>query len=154
MYGIEYYSKAANLINDDNAKKNTKTSIKSNLNTAQQQQQAQAQQQRQPVASISSTNMNHNDRGVQDELSLLTDQLAFKLQHLSKCPEYLIPRPVYTGNGSLSIATIRADSKGSLQSSLTSTIHSGKSTVSSCVGKYYTDDFILLSEFSEIEGES
>lgn len=154
MYGIEYYSKA-NLINDHNAKKSNKTSIKSNLNSAQRQQAKQQREpQTEPVTSTASTNMNHNDRGVQDEFSLPTDQLAFKLQHLSKCPEYLIPRPVYTGDGSLSIATTQTDSKGSLQSSLTSTIHSGKSTVSSCAGKYYTDDFILLSEFSEIEGES
>ena len=152
MYGIEYYSKAANLISDDKDKKSNKLLIKSNLNTAQQQLKRQPQTQ--PLTSTVSLSMNHNDRDVQDELSLLTDQLAFKLQHLSKCPEYLMPRPVYTGNGSLSISTTQVDLKGSLQSSLTSTIHSSRSSVSSSAGKYYTDDFILLSEFSEIEGES
>jgi hypothetical protein len=78
---------------------------------------------------------------------LLVEQLAFKLQHLSKCPEYLIPRPTAT------VAAAQLNPRGSFQASLTSTVHSGKSTsTGSCAGRYYTDDFVLLSEFSEIEG--
>ena len=83
---------------------------------------------------------------------VLTDQLAFKLQNLSKCPEHLIPKPVYTSSSVTRTVTVpanQATNSHSLTASLHSSTNSAKSNLSS---KYYTDDFILLSEFSEIEG--
>ena len=64
-----------------------------------------------------------------------TQNLLNKLQNLKKCPDYLLPK-TKTINRSSSVA-----------STLSTASNSSKSNKN-----YYTDDFILLSEFSEIEG--
>ena len=127
MYGIEYYSKA-NLLNEASVT----TSQLTNTSTGQ-------------TSPSSKSGMNLSDSLV------LTDQLAFKLQHLSKCPEHLIPKPVYT-TSSVTTTTTPTNPTPTTQyasNSLQNSINSARSNLSS---KYYTDDFILLSEFSEIEG--
>ena len=142
MYGIEFYSKTANLISDASDNKKGSKSSKSSKSFSQLSQQPN-------IRGPDQAAMNHNDRALVDDTSLLVEQLAFKLQHLSKCPEYLIPRPTVT----VTAAQQQVNPRGGFQASLTSTVHSGKSTsTGSCAGRYYTDDFVLLSEFSEIEG--
>ncbi len=127
MYGIEYYSKV-NLLNEASA------TIPQLPNTVSREA---------PPPSKSAMDLS-------DSLAL-TDQLAFKLQHLSKCPEHLIPKPIYTNSSVITtpVPNNQASTAQFASNSLQNSINSAKSTLSS---KYYTDDFILLSEFSEIEG--
>ena len=138
MYGIEYYSKA-NLLNNANAKKTLPHSIES---------ESVDEPDLERLVLNNNESMDALNENTSNDPSVLTEQLAFKLQHLSKCPDYLIPTPVYT-TSNVTLSSNVQETKDN--SSLTSTINSNKSS-SSCASKYYTDDFILLSEFSEIEG--
>lgn len=73
---------------------------------------------------------NSNEVNILKTTSNLSENLLLKLQNLKKCPEYLLPK-----------TTIK---NASFVSNTQTSISKAKS--------YYTDDFILLSEFSEIEG--
>ena len=75
--------------------------------------------------------------------SIDKNNLLLKLQSLVDCPEYLIPNLNHTPSSS-SLFPVQKNS------SSTQAKTSSQSENSSVI--YYTDDFILLSEFSEIEG--
>lgn len=122
MYGFEYYSQA-NLTN----KKNDGFTFK-------QTEEIKNSKSTKPI----SFNTDQSD---------VTEQLAVKLQHLTKCPDYLTQKEIFTITNQADVSRTSYSTQGSL----TATLSSNKST-SSCASKYYTDDFMLLSEFSEIEG--
>ncbi len=136
MYGIEYYSQA-NLINNDQDKHEIFKSQIASSPTSQTSSQTP------------NTNMNNSQRRKSFTTPIIdTDKLAIRLQSLNKCPDYLIPKSVYTN------PTANLNRQTSHVSTLTNqSIKSQSSEVSSsCSSNYYTDDFILLTEFSEIEG--
>jgi hypothetical protein len=84
--------------------------------------------------------MNKNSPATDQRNTTITSNqnLLRKLHALKECPDYLLPRFfLSTGTGS---------------SVLSPSLPKGKKKTSVLTPVYYTDDFILLSEFSEIEG--
>jgi hypothetical protein len=77
--------------------------------------------------------------------SIDKNNLLLKLQSLVECPEYLIPNLNHTPSSS-SLFPVQKNTSTSNTQSKTSSQSENSSVI------YYTDDFILLSEFSEIEG--
>lgn len=69
--------------------------------------------------------------------SYLTENLLSKLHNLKPCPDYLLPKT----------KVIHRSTSVTSTTSNTLSLNSAKTSKN-----YYTDDFILLSEFSEIEG--
>ncbi len=138
MYGIEY-STLANLIKDDDddtkedenyGKTNTNTNSKNNKSFNQ---------------NISNDFKANQTKSFQTN-SGLSENLLYKLHNLKKCPAYLLPKTDFLPTPSPSTTT--HNNNNTAHSSSFSTNQSTNKQVKN----YYTDDFILLSEFSEIEG--
>ena len=90
-----------------------------------------------------------NNAANKRSLKNLNSKILDKLNALKECPEYLLPKffsSTGTGTGSMNSSSASSVS-GSKKAK------SGENTSKSVSAPiYYTDDFILLSEFSEIEG--
>lgn len=114
---------------------------------------------------------NYSIKNLNTTTQSITDILRQKLKSMNECPDYLMPKFSYSNsffssnsinekdNLNNSNLSSRSNPSFSTQSSITSS--SNKSTnknkylhlsSNQDLKNYYTDDFILLSEFSEIEG--
>jgi hypothetical protein len=88
------------------------------------------------------------------------NDLANRLDSMADCPAYLLPRLSYTNlsQSYASEAKVNASLTSKQSQSRNASIKSYQSTATTLTAVtaqskfYYTDDFILLSEFSEIEG--
>ena len=81
-------------------------------------------------------------------LANFKNDLANRLDSMSECPSYLNPKLSYT-NLSQAFSEKQPDSKRTLSRTISNKSSSSEKAPHKF---YYTDDFILLSEFSEIEG--
>ena len=119
MYGIEYYTQA-NLINEQDE-------AKSNLSKV-------------------------NDKAVAQMSENTAHKLAAKLHTLATCPDYLLPKAVYSPPAHVQSTTAQAGTAATTTNHSIKSQMSETSSINSTGSSYYTDDFILLTEFSEIEG--
>ena len=142
MYGIEY-STLANLIknDDDEDKEDENYGIKKNSRAFNSNfnQSFNKNISNDPKAKKTKS---FQFSSTSSSISGLSENLLYKLHNLKKCPAYLLPK-----TDSLQ-ATFTIDNNNTAHSSSSSTNQS----IDKQIKNYYTDDFILLSEFSEIEG--
>jgi hypothetical protein len=181
MYGIEYPALANSIFKQekDNNKLNSNSNKKiangdktssSSIQTLSDLSSIFNQQQ---IIDSFTSSTNLNDSNLSNKNSnttqSITDVLRQKLKSMNECPDYLMPKCSYSNsffssnsinsNESLNNSNLSSKSHPNLSSQLstTSSRSSNKNkylhlSSNQDIKNYYTDDFILLSEFSEIEG--
>ena len=132
MYGIEY-STLANLIKYDDNKDKLKKQL-SRRNSIESYASSST------TGPILATPPPPPPQPSTQTTSYLTENLVTKLQNLKTCPLYLMPKT------DTNTSTTFTSSSNLVTTTTTTTINLKQNK------NYYTDDFILLSEFSEIEG--